>query len=530
MPHEPHLAPNTANFRPLTPLDFLERAELAWPRRQAVIWRNVTLDWVDFGQLVRRMAHWLAEQGIGPGDVVSLIATNRPEMLAAHYAVPALGAILHSVNIRLDAGAVRWILEHSGSRLVLADPGCAAVAHEAAGAVPMHVFADDGRSGEGLALLAPGDAPGLDLTARVADEWQPIALNYTSGTTGDPKGAVLHHRGAWLNAMGNVMALGLDSDSRYLWTLPMFHCNGWCHTWAVTAAGGVHVCLDRVVPAAIFDSITRYNVTHMSCAPVVLYMMLNDPSRKGYLPRHQVRVATGGAAPTSALIRQMEDLGFDFLHLYGLTECFGPVSLRRIEAEENALPLEDRATLLSRQGLRHATAARMRVIDDQGGDVPRDGATMGEIALSGNTVFAGYLHDPEATGRAFADGMFRTGDLAVMHPDGHVEISDRSKDVIITGGENVSSLEIEAALHLHPDVMLAAVVAKPDPKWGEVPMAFVELKPGAQPDPKALELFSREHLAGFKIPRDWLFQPLPRTATGKIQKYQLREIAREQGK
>lgn len=524
---EPHLARRAANCRPLTPLDFLSRALGAHGDEVAVVWRGRAWSWAEFGDVVFRLAAHLRDRGVGPGDVVSVMCPNRPEMLAAHFAVPALGAVLNAVNTRLEAGTVGWILGHEEAKLMLADPTCAATAAAAAGSAGVHLdmFSEAGAEGSGLSLLTGRAPERFELAAAVADEWQPIALNYTSGTTGNPKGVVLSHRGAYLNAIGNVVALGLGRSSRYLWTLPMFHCNGWSHTWAVTAAAARHVCLDRIDPADIFALIEAEGVTHMSCAPVVLYMLLNHPGREGFAPGARVTVASGGAAPTETLIAGMDDLGFDFLHLYGLTECYGPTSLKELGAGEGGGSAE-RARLLARQGVSHPTANRVRVVGKDGGDVPADGATVGEIVLSGNTLLAGYYRDAEATEAAFAGGVFHTGDLAVVHPGGDIEIRDRAKDVIITGGENVSSLEIESALHRHPDVLLAAVVARPDRKWGETPMAFIEAKAGTDPDPRALEAFCRDHIAGFKVPRAWVFGELPKTATGKIQKYLLRERAR----
>lgn len=381
-----------------------------------------------------------------------------------------------------------YILSHSGAKLVLADPA----------------------------------APVTDcaFAAGVTDEFSALALNYTSGTTGHPKGVLLNHRGAYLNALGNVISLGLDARSVYLWTLPMFHVNGWGHPWAVTATGGVHVCLDKVVPADIFALIADYGVTHMACAPVVLYMLLNDPSSP-------VRVASGGAVPTSALIGQMQALGFEFIHLYGLTEAFGPTTMRALSAQETTLPADQRARLLARQGTRHVASNLVRVVDEQGRDVPADGQTLGEIVLRGNTVMNGYHRDPDATAAAFAGGYFHSGDLAVRHPDNQIEIRDRAKDLIISGGENISSLEVEDALHRHPDVALAAVVAAPHDKWGEIPCAFIETRPGTTLDAAALQTFCRDHLAHFKVPKLFVFAELPKTATGKIQKFALRQAARD---
>ncbi|MDQ4135251.1 MAG: AMP-binding protein, partial [Pseudomonadota bacterium] len=371
------------------------------------------------------------------------------------------------------------------------------------------------------ALLIAATPEPLDMN-EVTDEWQPICLNYTSGTTGRPKGVVYHHRGAYLNALGNVLELGFKADTVYLWTLPMFHCNGWCHTWAVTAAAGTHVCLDRPDPDLIFRAIEQHGVTHFCCAPVVLYMLLNHPGRPAAVPR-RIAVATGGAAPTSALIEQLDALGIDLVHLYGLTESYGPATGCALRDDWNVPSATEKARALARQGVRHPTASRVRVIGDDGRDVARDASTLGEIALRGNTLMAGYLKDPAATEAAFTDGEFHTGDLAVVHPDGYIEIKDRAKDIIISGGENISSLEIETVLHRHPAVLLAAVVAAPDPKWGEVPCAFIELKPGIEePRPEELTAFCRERLAGFKVPKRFVFRELPKTATGKIQKFALR--------
>jgi len=528
---DPHLRARKANFSPLTPLSLLERSVELFPERPAVIWGETQLTYTTLAGVVAHFADWLSKAGVGPGDVVSMICGNRPEMLAAHFAVPMLGATLNCVNTRLDAASVAYVLDHSETRLLIAAPDCVETAEAAARqtGTRLATLSPDGRqAGLGLSLLNAGPVRSLDLTARISDEWLPIALNYTSGTTGHPKGVVLHHRGAYLNALGNILTLGLGKESVYLWTLPMFHCNGWCHSWAVTGAGGTHVCLDKVDPALIFRSIADHGVTHMACAPVVLHMLLNDPARANRDPSQRLKVATGGAAPTAGLIARMEEMGFDFLHLYGLTESFGPVTLRELGGPEQNGDSDAKASLLARQGFRHLTANRVHVLDIDGKSVPADGKSIGEIALAGNTLMAGYYRDADATEKAFLGGVFRTGDLAVLHPGGQIEIRDRAKDIIISGGENISSLEVENALSSHPAVMLAAVVAKPDPKWGEVPCAFVQLKEGAQADAEELRAFCRANLAPFKVPRLFVFDELPRTATGKIQKYMLRDRAQKE--
>ena len=516
---DPHLAPRPANHAPLTPLDLLARALDVHAARPAVAWRDAVWSYAEFGAIVARMAAHLRARGIGPGSVVSVMLPNRPEALAAQFAVPALGAVLNTINIRLSADEVGYILDHSGSALLL----CDADLRPALGpdAPPVEVVCTAPGAGDGLDLYS-GPAPALDLSAAVTDETQAIALNYTSGTTGRPKGVVYSHRGAYLNAVGNALALGLTAESRYLWTLPLFHCNGWCHGWAVTAAGGLHVCLDAVRPDLILEAIEAHAVTHMSCAPVVLYMLLDHATAP---PPVRVRVATGGAAPTPALLSRLSALGFDLAHLYGLTESYGPATIN--DPDGARMETDALAETLARQGTRHVTAGPARVVDETGRDVPADGETMGEIVLAGNTVMSGYYRDAEATEQAFRGGVFHTGDLAVVHPDGQLEIRDRAKDIVITGGENVSTIEVEKTLHGHPDVLLAAVVAAPHPKWGETPWAFVETREGSALTEAELDAFCRERLAGMKRPRRIVFGPLPKTATGKIQKYVLRAQAQE---
>lgn len=517
--NDPHLAPRAANFQPLSPLTYLARTLEAHPDRPAVAWNDELCSYREFGYLIARMARWLSDQGVGQGEVVSLMLTNRPELLAAHFAVPAIGAILNTINSRLSAEEVEYILDHAGSRLLIVEevtnPG-------ASSDIPVLSLADGPGKSNGVDLFS-GDAPPLDLTRFPVSETDAIALNYTSGTTGRPKGVVYTHRGAALNALGNVLAMGFTPESRLLWTLPMFHCNGWSQTWAVVAAGALSVCLDRVEPGVILSKIAQHDVSHMSCAPVVLYMLMEHAPDD---LRVSVKVATGGAAPTPALLAELGARGFSLVHLYGLTESYGPTTLNDPMDLEFA-SLDARADYLARQGGRHLLSGRARVVDENGTDVPADGETLGEIVLAGNTVMAGYFRNPEETAAAFAGDVFHTGDLAVMHPDGQIDIRDRAKDVIITGGENVSSIEIENVLHTHPDVLLASVVAAPQEKWGETPWAFVELRNGSTLTATDLDGFCRKHLTSFKRPRNYIFGELPKTATGKIQKFVLRNRAKE---
>jgi fatty-acyl-CoA synthase len=521
------LRPRPANFVPLTPVDFLRRSVEVFPQRVAVRHREATLTYAALGALVGRLAAALHRDGVGRGDVVSVIAGNRPEMLALHFAVPMLGAVLNAINTRLDAGTVGYILGHAESRIVFADAALRPLAEmaiaETGGTIRPVLLGGDPRAEDSVENMLREVRPAPLTLDAIADEWRPIALNYTSGTTGRPKGVVYHHRGAYLNALGNLIALGFDPATVYLWTLPMFHCNGWCHPWAVTAAGGRHICLDRIDPAEIFRLIECEKVTHFACAPVVLYMLLNHADRRLRDPARRVKVATGGAAPTPTLIEGLDELGFDLTHLYGLTECYGPATLCSLRDDWEAADANAKARLLARQGVRHVAAAEIGVVGGDGAPVLADGAAIGEIVMRANTLMAGYYKDPAATEKAFLGGVFHTGDLAVRHPDGYVEIKDRAKDIIISGGENISSLEVESVLHRHPAVLLAAVVAAPDEKWGEVPVACIELKPGVEaPAEDELVAFCRARLAGFKAPRRIIFRELPKTATGKIQKFALR--------
>ena len=528
-----------ANYTPLSPLSFLAWAARVHPDKAAVIHGDRTFTYAELAARCRRLASALARRGIGRGDSVAIMAPNVPAMLEAHYGVPLAGAVLNPLNYRLDARSIAFILEHGEAKLLITDREFSSTIEEALRLLgrPIPVIDIDDPLYEGgrrlgeqdyEALLGEGD-PAWTGTLPV-DEWQAICLLYTSGTTGDPKGVVYHHRGAYLNALGNALTFGLSPRTVYLWTLPMFHCSGWTYTWAVTAVGGTHVCLRRVDPALIFPAIRRHRVTHMCGAPIVMTMLIHAPDALKVRFEQTVEMATGGAAPPSPVISAMEAMGFRVTHLYGLTESYGPATFCAWQEAWEALPLAERATQMARQGVNYVTLEDCIVADPETlQPVPRDGRTMGEIMLRGNTLMKGYLKNAAATGAAFRGGWFHTGDLAVWHPDGYVEIKDRSKDIIISGGENISSLEVEEQLYRHPAVMEAAVVARPDVTWGETPCAFVTLKPGAAATPEEIVRFLRDHLAHYKVPRHVLFGPLPKTSTGKIQKFVLRERAKEIG-
>ncbi len=535
--NRPELAQCGANHVPLTPVSFLKRAARFFADRVAVIDRDRQFTYRQFNERCRRLASALSKAGIGRGDTVAIIAQNVPALLEAHYAVPMIGAVLNPINIRLDAATIAFTLDHGEAKLLLADRefhGAVAPALEQATAKPIVVDIADPETGDAAHFgnveyedfIAAGDPAFVG--AGPNDEWDAICLLYTSGTTGNPKGAVYHHRGAYLNALSNALTFGLNHESRYLWTLPMFHCSGWTYTWAVTAAGGTHVCLRKVDPERIFRKIERHRVTHMCGAPIVLNILAYAPEGiRRPLPL-RTKVMTGGAAPPSAIIENMERLGFDVLHAYGTTESYGPSVTCAFPETWNELAEDQRFRLMARQGVPMVAVEDMMVADPETLEaVPQDGATIGEIVLKGNTLMRGYLKNQDATDEAFAGGYYRSGDLAVWHADGYIEVKDRSKDIIISGGENISSLEVEEVLYRHPAIMEAAVVARPDEKWGETPCAFVTLKPDAgEVSVEDVTGFCRSHLAGYKIPKTVVFGDLPKTSTGKIQKFVLRQRAK----
>jgi len=529
---------NAANHVPLSPLGFLDWAASVFPERPALVHgASFSQSWSATRDRCQRMAAALRSWGVARGDVVAVLAPNTPALYEAHFGVPMAGAVLNALNTRLDAATLAYILSHGGATVLLFDSEYSAQVREVLALLdtpPRTVRIEDREfAGEHGTL---GDAeyeawlaaqPADTGWERPADEWQNICLNYTSGTTGNPKGVLYHHRGAYLNAMGNVLSCGMPPHAVYLWTLPMFHCNGWCFPWTLAALAGTSVCLRRVEPAAIFEAIERHRVGFFCAAPVVLTMLVNAPAAVRRRAAHPVQAMTGGAAPPAAIIEAMDELGIGVTHLYGLTETYGPSINCAWHEEWDALPLAQRAARKARIGVRKLNVEEVQVVDAEGQPVPADGASLGEIVLRGNTLMKGYLHDPAATADAFAGGWFHSGDLGVVHPDGYIEIKDRAKDIIISGGENISTVEIESVLYRHPDVLEAAVVARPDPTWGETPCAFVALKNGARSSADDILAHCRQHLARFKVPRTVVFGPLPKTATGKIQKFMLREQARE---
>ncbi|GAB3486068.1 acyl-CoA synthetase [Azotobacter salinestris] len=534
---EQGLSRSEVNHVPLSPLSFIERSASVYPNRPAVIHGSIRRTWAETYVRCRRLASALAGRGIGKGDTVAVMLPNIPQMLEAHFGVPMVGAVLNTLNVRLDAEAIAFMLQHGEAKVLIADREYQEVIHAAVGMLdhpPLLIDVDDPEYGEGQpisdldyeALLAEGD-PAF-AWQWPDDEWQAISLNYTSGTTGNPKGVVYHHRGAYLNSLGNQMVWAMGNHPVYLWTLPMFHCNGWCYPWTVTALAGVHVFLRRVDPQQILTLIHEHRVTHLCGAPIVLNALVNMPDSAKAAIDHPVHAMVAGAAPPAKVIGAVEEMGIQVTHVYGLTEVYGPVTVCAWHEEWDELSLDERARIKARQGVRYPTLEGVMVADPQTlKSVPRDGETIGEIFMRGNTVMKGYLKNPTATAEAFEGGWFHTGDLGVWHPDGYVEIRDRLKDIVISGGENISTIEVEGVLYRHHGVLEAAVVARPDEKWGETPCAFVTLKAGHERTSEAeIIAFCREHLAGFKIPKRVVFSELPKTSTGKIQKYVLRERAR----
>ena len=519
------------NYDVLSPVNFLARSASVYPQKIAVVYGDIRRTYHEFFQRVNRLADALQKKGIGPGDKVAFLCPNTPPMLEAHYAVPMIGAVLASINIRLSANEVAYIIDHSESKAVFVDNEFAGVVQpvmKQLSKVQFFVNICDTSPERPLpgsdyeAFLANGAPDPLPLA--VEDERGVATINYTSGTTGLPKGVMYHHRGAYLNALGEIIEAHLDSNSVYLWTLPMFHCNGWCFTWAVTAVGGTHVCLRAVLPDAVFRLIEAEGVSHMCAAPTVLIMMSSYPGAQGLKFSRRLEIMTAGAPPAPKIIENVEAMGANITHTYGLTEVFGPHSVCAWKSEWDKLPTEERAKLKSRQGVPYITAQYMDVMDPVSMQpVARDGQTVGEIVMRGNNVMLGYYKDPKATQTAFAGGWFHSGDLAVMHPDGYAQIMDRKKDIIISGGENISTVEIESVIFRHPDVLEVAVIPIPDEKWGEVPKAFVVPKEGTHPTAESIIDFCKQNLARFKAPKAVEFGSLPKTATGKIQKFKLRE-------
>ncbi len=535
-PYHAGLGKNAANYTPLSPLSLIARSAYVYPQRTAIIHGDRRLTWSQVYARCRRLAGALQQHGIGSGDTVAAMLPNIPEMYEAHFGVAMAGAVVNTLNTRLDAEAIAFMLDHGAAKVLFTDREFSATIEQALGLVrkkPLVIDVDDPAYGGGRLLgamdyeqfIAQGDPEFAWLLP--ADEWDAISLNYTSGTTGNPKGVVYHHRGAYLNAISNVVSWGMPPHAVYLWTLPMFHCNGWCFPWTMAANAGTNVCLRRVEAKMIFDLIREHRVTHYCGAPVVHNLLINAPAEWKEGIAHPVNCLVAGAAPPGAVIEGMQKMGFNLTHVYGLTETYGPAAVCSKHPEWDALPLAEQVRLNGRQGVWYHLQEGMTVMDPATmQSVPWDGQTMGEIMFRGNITMKGYLKNPQATDEAFAGGWFHSGDLAVMESDGYVKIKDRSKDVIISGGENISSLEVEDVLYRHPAVMAAAVVAKPDPKWGETPCAFVELKSGAQASEREIIEFCRSHMARFKVPKAVIFGSLPRTSTGKIQKFLLRERAK----
>ena len=534
--YEHGLGKNSANFTPLTPLSFIERTARVFPDRTAVIHGETQRTWADTYQRCIKLAAALNNRGIRKGDTVAMMLPNVPAALEAHFGVPMCGAVLNALNIRLDAKTIAFILDHGEAEILLTDKEFSDTIKKALSlckSKPLVIDVED-------ALFPDGELLGeIEYEAFLAEgnanyewqypenEWDAISLNYTSGTTGNPKGVVFHHRGAALNSLGNILAWTMPQLPTYLWTLPMFHCNGWCFPWTVTALAGIHVCLRKTEPGPIYDAIINHEVTHMCGAPIVMGMLVNASSQEKRSLPHLVKMLTAGAAPPAAILEQIERLNFDVTHAYGLTECYGPGVVCEWHPEWDELPATEKFAKKARQGVPYLVMQDLAVMDPETMQkTPADSETMGEVFMRGNNVMKGYLKNEKATVEAFLGGWFHTGDLGVMHPDGYIELKDRSKDIIISGGENISTIEIESVLYQHPAVAEAAVVAKPDEKWGETPCAFVSLKEEAEATEEELIQFCRDNLAHFKCPKKVVFTELPKTSTGKIQKFILREQAK----
>ena len=536
-PYDTELDRNPANFQPLTPLGFLERAAAVFAKRTAIIHGPLHRSYAEFYARSRRLGSALTKRGIKRGDTVSVMLANTPAMLECHYGVPMCQAVLNTLNTRLDAPIIAFSLDHADAKVVIIDREFSKVMKDAlarAKVKPLVIDYDDPECSSGGERLGE-----IDYEQFVAsgdpnyawhmpdDEWDAITLNYTSGTTGDPKGVVYHHRGAYLLAVANVVTASMAKHPVYLWTLPMFHCNGWCFPWSLSVVAGTHVCLRAVRASAMFDAIANYKVTHLCGAPIVMASLLNAPAAEKKPLPHVVEFFTAAAPPPEAVLAAMKEAGFNVTHLYGLTECYGPTVVNDWNADWDELSTSEQAAKKARQGVRYGALEALDVLDPTTlNPVKRDGETLGEVMMRGNVVMKGYLKNPKSTQAAFEGGWFHTGDIGVIHPDGYIQLKDRSKDIIISGGENISSIEVEDALYKHPAIAAAAVVAKPDEKWGETPCAFVELKPGAQASADDLLQWCKKNLAGYKCPRYVVFAEIPKTSTGKIQKFKLREMAK----
>lgn len=537
-PFEQNLDKTPANYQPLTPISFLERTALVSPRHTAIIHGRARISYGEFYARARRLASALVQRGIGPGDTVSVVLANTPPMLEAHFGVAMTGAVLHTINTRLDAGVIAFQLDHAETKLLITDREFSSTVKDAlalATATPIIIDYNDPEFPQTGTALSADDYEAFIATGDPefvwrwpSDEWDAISLNYTSGTTGNPKGVVYHHRGAALMCYANTIATGMTRFPVYLWTLPMFHCNGWCFPWSISMVGGTHVCLRWVRAKAMYDAIVEHKVTHISGAPIVMSTLLNaGPDEKRDIS-HVVAFNHAAAPPPEAVLSAMTDAGFQLTHLYGLTETYGPATINEWDGTWNDLPKAERDAKKIRQGVRYVALEGLTVMDPETMTrVPADSETMGEVMFRGNIVMKGYLKNPAATDEAFRGGWFHSGDLGVMHPDGYIQLKDRSKDVIISGGENISSIEVEEVLYKHPAIAFCAVVAKPDEKWGETPCAFIELKPGVNATSDDILEWCRQGLARYKVPRHIVFAEVPKTSTGKIQKFKLREMAKD---